>query len=471
MITGGEGIIDKASNARDTVEISEEKDQISIAVVEAIGKNKIGNLEKDELQNVLDKTFNKSTTVIEDGNNIVVKVEDRYYIIDSNNNILGPEYIVEDEYAGDFSKGGKYDGKSEQNAYKINCIEDLVELSKQSNIGNKYDGYFFELTRNLDFNSIFSYSNYKTTKYDEFLGGDGTTELKTQLSANGNGFMPIYFSQYLSGGFCGNFNGNNNKIENIYINYKGTPGNYGAGLFGMTSNDAIIRNLTVSGNVKTETKLICGGIVGYALKNSIIENCYNYCNVETSGTAGGIVGNPIDTTVKIINCGNYGKVTVIGNESYSSAGGIAGLITNIKNCFNQGEIVNSKNAVYHGAGGIVGNAKNLNSEVENCYNTGSVAGQYSQGAIVGGVWYNTLNSTLNTCYYLNSSCNNAVGGRNITEGTISCDEKYMKDGSMLEELNEFVESYNNEHKDEDGFIKLKKWIQVNGEYPILDIND
>lgn len=90
--------------------------------------------------------------------------------------------------------GGQLDGTgSSTDPYVIMSIEDLVYISQQSNNNKEeYKGKYLILGKSLDFNSDLSYINANTTEYDEYLGGDGTTGLKEQLT-KGNGFMPIGF--------------------------------------------------------------------------------------------------------------------------------------------------------------------------------------------------------------------------------------------------------------------------------------
>lgn len=78
-----------------------------------------------------------------------------------------------------------------EHPYEIWCIEDLVSFSQSVDNGNTYNGLYINLMTTLDFESNYSYSDYTTKDYDVYLGGDGTTELKTQLPSNGNGFIGI----------------------------------------------------------------------------------------------------------------------------------------------------------------------------------------------------------------------------------------------------------------------------------------
>ena len=71
--------------------------------------------------------------------------------------------------------------------YTINSIEDLVFFAYDVTNGNNYEGKTVKLGINLDFNSTKSYVDPFRTDYGEY-GYDG--ELKTLLTS-GEGFIPI----------------------------------------------------------------------------------------------------------------------------------------------------------------------------------------------------------------------------------------------------------------------------------------
>ena len=54
-ITGDNGIINKAQSAKEETEIANEKEVVEKATVQTMGNNKFGNVEKDGLQDELDK--------------------------------------------------------------------------------------------------------------------------------------------------------------------------------------------------------------------------------------------------------------------------------------------------------------------------------------------------------------------------------------------------------------------------------
>ena len=107
----------------------------------------------------------------------------------------------------------------------------------------------------------------------------------------------------------GDFDGNNHKIQEIYVNRD----NY-AGLFGKTLGIPNIKNLEVSGEITASEEgdsggIHAGGIIASCGNNSYdgkIENCVNYAKVTSNGIAGGIVGTKASSskTLTIANCKN-----------------------------------------------------------------------------------------------------------------------------------------------------------------------
>lgn len=178
------------------------------------------------------------------------------------------------------------------------------------------------------------------------------------------------FNEHTTLYYTGTFDGQGHTISGLNV----TGEFVYAGLFSAVK-DGTIRNLTVAGNVSSNSSGgAAGGIVGYA-SNATIENCSNHCNVagNRSTVAGGIVGFNVEGA-KIIDCYNVGKITV---NTYI-IGGIAG----------------------HNTGTI-----------SNCYNVGTVPNYLSVGEIVS---YNSYFGTVKNCYYLNTANNGAVGDNSGT---------------------------------------------------------
>ena len=93
-ITGDNGLIQNAGKAKESAEIDSEKEAVETATVEAMGKNKYGNVVKSELQEELNKDLGEGITSVSDGDNeeYIVKFiqSERYYTINANGDV---EYI------------------------------------------------------------------------------------------------------------------------------------------------------------------------------------------------------------------------------------------------------------------------------------------------------------------------------------------------------------------------------------------
>jgi hypothetical protein len=200
------------------------------------------------------------------------------------------------------------------------------------------------------------------------------------------------------GSFKGIFNGNFNRITNLWINKTSSSH---IGFFGSISG-AKIRNLGVEIAEGNEIRGgdDVGGIVGYG-DTSNITNSYFIGNVNGDTNIGGIVG--YGNTSNIINSyfeGNISGDTYIGGiagyddngyiySSHSNAniiatryvGGIAGygLGGNITNSYSTGNIISA-----YIAGGIVGYGDN-SIAITNSYSTGNISGNDGIGGIAGAI--------------------------------------------------------------------------------------
>ena len=141
-LSGDNGIVKKVVESKEKNEIANEKEIVEKSATNAMGNNKYGNIEENELKKQLDmETGEGKTTVINEEKEyeIIFNETNRYYTIDSDGNISEPQEIVKDNNPGDITKG--IDGEdldgSEEHPYEIWCIEDLVVLS------NKGRGYVF----------------------------------------------------------------------------------------------------------------------------------------------------------------------------------------------------------------------------------------------------------------------------------------------------------------------------------------
>jgi hypothetical protein len=229
--------------------------------------------------------------------------------------------------------------------------------------------------------------------------------------------------------FTGIFNGNNNKIINIWINSYTA----GIGLFGYVEG-AKIRNLGMETVKEIKGYEYVGGIAGY-IHESSITNIYFIGNVSGEYYVGGIVG--------VANIGDgITDSYFIGNVNGNyRVGGISGLIygSNITNVYSNGNIsgvncvggitgeidsVNIANSYSAGnvsgnswVGGIAGYV--ASSNITNSYSAGNVSGYYAIGGIAGFIYDSSVtnNAAINPSVTGSTNVNRIVGY--INSGTVT----------------------------------------------------
>ena len=306
-VTSENGILRNANDAKEQTEIAEEKEIVDRATIQAMGNNKRGNIVEDELQEQLDKITGNGKTEADDvGEEFEVAFIEskRYYTVDKDGTVTGPQEIVEDKSPGDITKdenGDDLKGDEDQ-PYEIWCIEDLVAFSIMTNGGddklsldsNNFDGKYVILARTLNFNSAYSYNDYTTNKFGD-VNTDGVIEdLKTELIKTEDsciGFKPI-------NNFEGNFDGKENEIQNIYINTEEKAT--------LMLKAKSIKNIGITGNI-TSTGSSAAGICH---SSPIVENCWNKANIIAEGDANmaGSAAGVCNFSLTMQNCYNIGKV-------------------------------------------------------------------------------------------------------------------------------------------------------------------
>ena len=243
----------------------------------------------------------------------------------------------------------------------ISTLEELKAFRDEVNAGNTFKGETIELANDID------------------LGGEEWT--------------PI--GHYQGGSFNGTFNGNGHTIKGLNIGNQSYRG--GTGFFGETFT-AVIKDLTIEGNINTNTDYV-GGIVGHGY--ATITNCNFIGSIRTSSyQVGGIAGSGGFT---ITNC------TVDGNISGASwVGGIVGNCQDggaYTNCYVKGEI--SADSAYYGVGaaGIAAIPLYTSQAISNCYSdTVTKNGGKEVNAPIIGVYNNTVTADTKT-FLTNNSWN------------------------------------------------------------------
>ncbi|MDY0017842.1 MAG: GLUG motif-containing protein [Candidatus Delongbacteria bacterium] len=243
---------------------------------------------------------------------------------------------------------------------------------------------------------------YETLPLETFAGGTGTqidpyliatpTQLdsvRSHLSSSfllsndiyldvypwndGDGWVPL--NEYPDM-FTGCFNGNDNHIYGLTINYADYPG-----LFADCDG-------AVFSNIKIESVSISGGLLAGALATSLfdctIEKCSSSGSVTSSSQAGGLAGYLSGTTVN-----ECFSVCTVNSSDY--AGGLFGVVREnsvITDCYSTGDV----NGSYY-SGGFVGYTET--SSFTNCYSSGQVNGISDIGGFAG----YTSGSTAVLCFW------------------------------------------------------------------------
>ena len=473
MVTSDNGILKETKDAKREAEIDNEKSIVERAKMLAIMRNKNGAITYEVFEPALKNEAGTNPTEVSDAGEIIEVLftdSNRYYEIDQDGNVSEPQKVVKDEYAGDITKGGRCDG-SEERPYEISCIEDLVILANRTNRKGNYidengnikdvvpENYPFKnknfvLTKTLNFESKYSYSKPELKwSYDsenEFYKIDDTSTTTLQeiiTDKNGVGFVPIGPDTGDSARmFCGNLDGKNYSIRNLYENR--TDSN--AGFFGAICG-SVIKNLKISGNINA----IKIGVFAYRSSAAQYYNCVNLVNCKAKHTGG--ITNAVYNDITMINC--YSRTNMSeggGLMTWDDVGGT----TTIVNCYNISEITETqKETAYDYASGIIGNS--YSSGTRQIINTCSL-GKINQ---YGNNFYKAYGGSvvsLENCFYPKSMVANndkAV----INEGSIAFDDSTVQE--VVNTLNKYVKEHKNDYE-----VPLKEWKieTINGEkVPVL----
>lgn len=350
------GLFENAKIAKQKQSEQESREKLELALANArIEKETNTSFNDEYLDNML-----KEQNIIVNGNSVIV--DDYNFLIDREQLKI-----------------------IEKTQITIGSIEDLITFRDNVNKGLTYEGKTIILTQDLDLSSVCHQV-------------DGKTE-------NDISWTPIGTS---TNHFKGTFDGNNKCISNLYIN-SDSQDSYA--LFGYIDN-AIIKNLKVSGTVKTTTN-IAGGTVYNAANSSLIK-IVNNINVESNYIAGGLL-TMIDTEeneMNIIRCINNGNITVKNTEKGKNGyvGGILGYINRarkvtVSESFNTG-IIDGEATNITFVGGLLGeNDGTINLKIENCYNVGKCQG--NSKAYIGGIigYYNNVKNIENIYLNIENSYN------------------------------------------------------------------
>ena len=256
---------------------------------------------------------------------------------------------------------------TEASPYLISSAQALESLAEQVNDGTlKTEGVYFRQTADID---LSSFKNNSWVPIGNITGSGGSTDRTFDGIYDGNGF----------------------RIKNFV--FEDTTRKY-YGLFGLLSESAVIKNLTLDKSCSVTARTYVGGLVSRAAGATLI-NCTSYATVYAAGSAGEIpyprVGGLAAEGHTFINCTNYGSVKANPDSSgFSSpggygAGGIACIARVMIGCANYGSVVAGGQA-----GGVVGEISSWGSTEEKpvgvmvgCGNYGTVEAREWAGGLAG----------------------------------------------------------------------------------------
>lgn len=468
MLTGNNGIITQAQNAKKETEEAEEKEKIQLAVLDAISKN--DDLTEENLQKEIDDEFGSGETkVYENG-------REDFSVIFQNKDT---NYRIED---GEVTKIDI--------AFKIKNKGDLQEFMEEVNDGNSFKDQYVYLLEDIDLENeewgvIGSYTDDSTNK--PFAGiFEGNNNTISNININKSGEENIGLFSYnlgtirdlkIEGGSItglqrvgGIVSINKGTIENCHNN--GTTiiitSTSGGGGIAAGNRGGIIIYCSNKSNIIASQAGYVGGIAGGVQKNSEISNCFNIGNIEGGYNVGGIAGSTEENTqIKCCyNAGNIVGTDVRESEGNTNTGGIVGLLRgNINSCYNAGTI-NGISSI----GGIVGqtgvSTDTNDIEISNCYNVGKVENQgwADIGNIIGGAYGNRKIILKNNYFSREISNIDGVGaiGENAqieVNETIAKDLNYMKTNNFVKDLNKDEEVYTLGNNLNEGYPVLKWQIE------------
>ena len=311
--------------------------------------------------------------------------------------------------SGETVRGEQRDIVINQSPYFNNIlIKNAAELNAfaTASQSKSYAGWTIKLTADIDLNPGFT-----ATESGMDNGSGGTPAQWTTIGKIYGGAVP----------FAGTFDGQGHTISGLYVyNVK-----YGQGLFGYTSNTAVIQNLRLTNSRFETNQSYLGSIVGKG--SGTIRNVYSDAIVtSTKAGVGGIVGQlDAGDTLTVEGCWFDGLVKSQGSgTSGVKYGGIAGGVSgsgttlSVSDCLFTGTVNNNTGSYGNNyVGGIVGGVETgaeATLATSLCAGTIQVASGKQYGLLVGMNDSATLD--IDTCYgvgaYANGCC--IIAGRNTT---------------------------------------------------------
>lgn len=303
MLSGENGILNRAQEAKEKTEIASQTEKVRLAVLATYTQGNQSTLDEEILKNELNKQFKNIKTEKNNDGSFYVTLEN------------GQEYYIDES-------GNIYD-----NVTVINTADELKKFRDKVNSGNTFENSYIYLKTdiNLDINEIW----VPIGVYDQ-----NATSSRDGIKSSEN--KP----------FSGIFDGKNHTINGINID----SSKKAQGLFSFVKN-ATIENINIGPNNNfTFGDTYGAGIVAITIGKGYVKNCKNYADMSNGNSA--IAGAVIDT-ITVENCINYGNLNNVNGGIVGSSNGTdwteySNTHCSIINCGNYGEILKSRDTHYLG---------------------------------------------------------------------------------------------------------------------------
>ncbi|MDE7115047.1 MAG: hypothetical protein K2O56_01305, partial [Muribaculaceae bacterium] len=287
---------------------------------------------------------------------------------------------------------------TKESPYMIETVAQLQVVSQASDEGNLFEGVYFALSGDLDFSGVSPTSWLPVGSVAvPFCGKfDGKGYKISNFSADGKGFYDTGLFGVIGEGA---------SVDNIVFEKpRVTSTGYNIGVLAGTSYGDV-SNVIVNLGIVDCNGVQGGGIVGYSAGGSIA-NCSYSGNVSSMTTGGGIAGTLNKTTVT--SCDVKANITIDGAKSGLGAvagGGIAGYsaYSEISGCYVSGTIADAVG--WSTLGGVAGWLSS--SKVSESFNTAAISAKRvsfgtptggDDDTCTGGIIGITSNSEVTDCY-------------------------------------------------------------------------
>lgn len=303
--------------------------------------------------------------------------------------------------------------KIERSERSIGTIEELQKFASEVDSGNTFKGWTITLTADIDatgieWNPIGEF--VKAADYKAFAGTFDGCGHTVRINAAGTDKSGVGFIAV-----------NEGTVKNLTVEGSVSGKSYVGGIVGY--NLGTISGCTNKAEV-TAVSMTVGGITSYLKGGARVEKCANLGAVNGNGTTytGGIVGWAIANTF-ISECYNGGEISA----AKGSVGGIAGysMGCSTSDCYNVGSVTSQATA--GSVGGITGWFTGT-VDLKNCYSSGALSGGKNCGGIAG----TAAETQLKNCYYLEGTADYASASKSFVGNPRSADD--MKAAAFAETL-------------------------------------